>query len=1364
MKSKLITLSTLLILLISTIPFYLQTKPVEASITGPSLIVDDTVNQIHATLGAGAGSVVTVKGTVTNLAYPGPPPLLTGVFYRENVGPGITPPDLTIFWSPDGIAWLPAGPIWCPTAYPGYQLELIIGGGGYWLPLGGSSTVYIKTIANRPLGPTDVEVIVFVDSIANSKYDPGESILTIPPPAYDFPVKIDLSIWNTAELDPATFFSTIQAAINAATPGQTIYVYPGTYNENLVVNKALTIQGADKETTIIQAQPVSPYGGDIAIEIKASNVAISGFDISGYAATQAKPGSTYWGVYAYGSSSSHYSNINVTDSVFTFLSQSGIQLGYVDGSLIRDNIFKRETRLVWYKPPGTPPGSYINVTRGGAGPALWYCTNVTIDPNVIQTDGVGIFLSSSSDVSIEANVISAPDTANPSDVGIHVQSCTGISIVGNNVFNYTAGSKSGYNWGTNGAGVNILGSQSINVRNNSLHDNTVGVLVQRLDLAPEPRKVDIHYNNFENNAEFGVLNCYTWIGKNQTYTPASYVADARFNWWGDSSGPTHSSNLGGIGDAITDNVDYSPWLGFVVGTSPMTWHVNPTGGSDAIQEAIDEASDGDTIIAHAGTYYESQIIVDKSLKVLGSGADTTVIDGGNVALSNVGLVRITANTGNVTFSGFTVKNAGPAGTVRVVIYAASGTAGPTYTISNNKIYGTNTDDPDDYGFYSHGGKERLIFTNNLITQTGSNPILLEQHTGETEASYNILDEGFYGSTVYFSMTYGGLNITTPQKVHHNTIDVGTGFHTGSDYYGGGITFNSASHYGTGNGTYTSVQITDNVISNMKGYRRGISLRNDASGDGSGGEISSPIIERNIITGIVGETENTGIRLTGLVTDATVSDNNITCTYLGVFIENDTDAQIHNNRIIDFMRGGIVTRGANNIFIEGNTISTTPHDVAPNGIDIGTYSGTSGTVEGNEISGCSWNGFTGDYEASWSGSGILVIESGDSLEIMGNIVHDCDVGMDIESDSMNITGNGVHNNIYGFVFWNAKPKVNYNDISSNTQYGVYRTTMGNLAGALDARYNWWGNQSGPYHPAINPTGLGDKVSDYVSFIPWLQVIHDVAVIDVAVSPTTVVAGQTVTINVTVKNEGSDYENFTVTVYYDSTAIASQNVTNLLPNWNTTLTFYWNTTGMARGNYTIKAVASTVPSEVNTANNVFIDGEVQVLWRDVAVTSVTADRTWVYQGFSANINVTVLNNGDFPETVTVTLYYNITANKIIGTQNVALLVGESKTIIFVWNTAGVEYCHNYTITAVATIPIDNNPADNTMADGAIKVRILGDTNGDGKVDIKDILAAAKAFGETPDRPSWDPNMDLNNDGKVNIKDILIIAKNYGKNCSP
>jgi hypothetical protein len=39
-------------------------------------------------------------------------------------------------------------------------------------------------------------------------------------------------------------------------------------------------------------------------------------------------------------------------------------------------------------------------------------------------------------------------------------------------------------------------------------------------------------------------------------------------------------------------------------------------------------------------------------------------------------------------------------------------------------------------------------------------------------------------------------------------------------------------------------------------------------------------------------------------------------------------------------------------------------------------------------------------------------------------------------------------------------------------------------------------------------------------------------------------------------------------------------------------------------------------------------------------------------------------------------------------------------------------------------------------AIRVRMPGDLNMDGKVDLKDIVLAARAFGEFPGRPRWNP----------------------------
>jgi len=51
-------------------------------------------------------------------------------------------------------------------------------------------------------------------------------------------------------------------------------------------------------------------------------------------------------------------------------------------------------------------------------------------------------------------------------------------------------------------------------------------------------------------------------------------------------------------------------------------------------------------------------------------------------------------------------------------------------------------------------------------------------------------------------------------------------------------------------------------------------------------------------------------------------------------------------------------------------------------------------------------------------------------------------------------------------------------------------------------------------------------------------------------------------------------------------------------------------------------------------------------------------------------------------------------------------------------------------------------------------------DGKVDIRDLASAAKAFGSYYGSPTWNFVCDINNDGKVDIKDLARMAKDFGK----
>jgi hypothetical protein len=58
------------------------------------------------------------------------------------------------------------------------------------------------------------------------------------------------------------------------------------------------------------------------------------------------------------------------------------------------------------------------------------------------------------------------------------------------------------------------------------------------------------------------------------------------------------------------------------------------------------------------------------------------------------------------------------------------------------------------------------------------------------------------------------------------------------------------------------------------------------------------------------------------------------------------------------------------------------------------------------------------------------------------------------------------------------------------------------------------------------------------------------------------------------------------------------------------------------------------------------------------------------------------------------------------------------------------------------------------------VVGDVNGDGKVDIKDVAIVAKAYGSTLSGPRWNPLADLNGDLIIDIKDVAIVCAHFGQ----
>jgi len=96
-----------------------------------------------------------------------------------------------------------------------------------------------------------------------------------------------------------------------------------------------------------------------------------------------------------------------------------------------------------------------------------------------------------------------------------------------------------------------------------------------------------------------------------------------------------------------------------------------------IQEAINWASAGDAILVAAGTYSEN-VVVHKSVSIIGEDRNTTIIDGGGSETEPV--VSIEAN--NVSLSGFTVQNG-----YHGIIVFSKGNSIINSTVKNNRCHG-----------------------------------------------------------------------------------------------------------------------------------------------------------------------------------------------------------------------------------------------------------------------------------------------------------------------------------------------------------------------------------------------------------------------------------------------------------------------------------------------------------------------------------------------------------------------------------------------------------------------------------------------------------------------------------------------------
>ncbi len=132
--------------------------------------------------------------------------------------------------------------------------------------------------------------------------------------------------------------------------------------------------------------------------------------------------------------------------------------------------------------------------------------------------------------------------------------------------------------------------------------------------------------------------------------------------------------------------------------------------------------------------------------------------------------------------------------------------------------------------------------------------------------------------------------------------------------------------------------------------------------------------------------------------------------------------------------------------------------------------------------------------------------------------------------------------------------------------------------------------------MNPQGSVWQIEAAVITCPYEMPVPDIAVTDMLVcyNQTNLAQNRTHHINVTVTNEGSTNETFTLTVYWNTTNVIGSTSVPLAVGETKNVTINWIATQSRYANYVLSAVATPVAGEVDTADNTYVGSTVKIVW--------------------------------------------------------------------------------------------------------------------------------------------------------------------------
>ena len=362
------------------------------------------------------------------------------------------------------------------------------------------------------------------------------------------PVKAEPKTWTVDDDGPADFH-TIQEAINAANPEDTIFVRNGTYYENVVVNKAVSLIGENREGTIID-------GGQkgAVVRIKSHYVNLTGFTIQNSSRIYSYGGAegigirfeyvrycnisgnnvkdNVMGIHLFGSSNNVISGNTISSNVFDGVSMyEQSNNNTVVGNEIRNNLDRGIN--IYYSSYNEIFGNHIEANDYG----IWLGVGGNfnnISKNYIENNRWGgIYIFSGSYNKIQGNIFISDGLCVASTYGNVVED----NLVNSKPLIYIEGKANITLDAVNAGQVVLVNCDGIDVKNLNLSNTTIGINLYNT------KNAKIMGNNITENG-FGLA---LWSSSNNTISRNNITE----NYYGIGLFDSFNNNV--LGNNITAN-------------------------------------------------------------------------------------------------------------------------------------------------------------------------------------------------------------------------------------------------------------------------------------------------------------------------------------------------------------------------------------------------------------------------------------------------------------------------------------------------------------------------------------------------------------------------------------------------------------------------------------------------------------------------------------------------------------------------------------------------------------------------------------------------------------------------------------------